>query len=383
MGINSVAVVGPRSEPVEQKREKKDPLDQILQGLQIANGALGIGVNLTTIQKHMAEKQAMQEAREGFISKDRVMKAQEQGLTPVDANTPGAIKYKVGNPDSFEEKAFILQNQKGEKMPLLETIKTYGADGKSPVFKTIEKVPGQEYPAFVEPKAAPEPKKPDVVPVETVDEQGNPIVKFVEKTPGQTFAKPKPQPGPNAKPPADAPYPDRVRALSTDDKRRFDSVSMGIGAVEDMRKAYEAGDNTFSVVGDNSFTAASSRFEEALGRMQSGGAIGKEEAASFRKMRPMPTDPVEIQKQKLDYLYTEMASRVQTMGFSPDEVLKARSDLAAQTPKTKDPGTSGQAQAGTPQVSPQDKQALEWLKANPTSPDAPGVEAALKAKGLL
>ncbi len=56
MSINQVQVVGPRSETVEQKKEKRDPLDDILRGLNLANGVLGLGVNYTTIQKHIAEQ---------------------------------------------------------------------------------------------------------------------------------------------------------------------------------------------------------------------------------------------------------------------------------------------------------------------------------------
>ena len=99
-------------------------------------------------------------------------------------------------------------------------------------------------------------------------------------------------------------------------------------------------------------------------------------------MAPTPLDSAEVQKAKLDKLYTEMGLRLQTMGFTPDEVLKVRQDMAAKTPKLqmKEDGT---AQAKTPEITEQDKRALEWLKNNPNSPDRPGVEAALKAKGLL
>lgn len=112
----------------------------------------------------------------------------------------------------------------------------------------------------------------------------------------------------------------KLQHLNTGDKARFDSAKMGYQAVDDMSRALAAGENTFSLIGDNNFTQASRLFEEALGRMQSGGAINKEEEARFRQMRPKVSDSAEMQKKKLAQLQKEMGSRLQTLGFQPEEI---------------------------------------------------------------
>lgn len=112
----------------------------------------------------------------------------------------------------------------------------------------------------------------------------------------------------------------KLTHLNASDKARFDSAKMGYQAIDNMNQALAKGDNTFSLIGDNDFTQASTLFEEALGRMQSGGAINHDEAARFRKMRPTVSDSSEMQKKKLLTLQNEMGSRLKTLGFQPEEL---------------------------------------------------------------
>lgn len=102
--------------------------------------------------------------------------------------------------------------------------------------------------------------------------------------------------------------------LSNEGKQRYDNANMGMKAISDMTAALSKGDNTFSVVGDNHFTEARQRFVEAIGRMQSGGMIGKEEGDAFRRMAPTATDSRAIQQLKLRNMMQEMQSRMQTLG---------------------------------------------------------------------
>lgn len=148
---------------------------------------------------------------------------------------------------------------------------------------------------------------------------------------------------PQGGPPAAATYDQRLSALNTAERQRFDSASMGLNAVSNMAEALEGGSSTFSVFGDNDFTMARSHFEDALGRMQSGGAINSDEAARFRKMAPTLADNSDIQKKKLQGLYTEMALRVQNLGFDPAEVLDRRASVAAKAPVRPKADTAGQA----------------------------------------
>lgn len=128
----------------------------------------------------------------------------------------------------------------------------------------------------------------------------------------------------------------KLAHLNSSDKSRFDSAKMGYQAVDDMTRALKGGDWTFSPIGDNNFTVASRNFEEALGRMQSGGAINKDEEARFKKMRPSASDSSEMQKKKLQQIQAEMGSRLKTLGFSPDELgLSPLKESSEETPEMK------------------------------------------------
>lgn len=112
----------------------------------------------------------------------------------------------------------------------------------------------------------------------------------------------------------------RAAKLSGTDKARFDNALMAIKGIDEMAKALDNDQNTFSLVGDNDYTAAERRATEAYGRMQSGGAINKEEEERFRKTLPGSTDSKEIQRKKLLNQRDEMLSRLKTLGFTPEDL---------------------------------------------------------------
>lgn len=106
-----------------------------------------------------------------------------------------------------------------------------------------------------------------------------------------------------------------LKKMGAEEKKRFDSVTMGVQAVDDMKNALASGENTFSLWGDNPYTESRRRFEEAIGRLQSGGAISKEEEKRFKAMAPSVTDSAEIQQQKLTNIAADLESRLQTFGL--------------------------------------------------------------------
>lgn len=112
----------------------------------------------------------------------------------------------------------------------------------------------------------------------------------------------------------------KMSKLASSDKQRLDNAKLGLIATQGMADALAKGDNTFSLIGDNDFTQQRTLFEEALGRMQSGGAITLDEANRFKKMAPTFTDSKEMQQKKLSMLQNEMASRLQTLGFQPQDL---------------------------------------------------------------
>lgn len=112
----------------------------------------------------------------------------------------------------------------------------------------------------------------------------------------------------------------RIAKLKGSDKARFDNSQEAIRAAYGMMNALNAGENTMSVFGDNNFTQQARLYEEALGRMQSGGAITGAELASFMKMRPTSLDDLQMKQTKLKSIISQMNSRLKTLGFTPGEL---------------------------------------------------------------
>lgn len=131
---------------------------------------------------------------------------------------------------------------------------------------------------------------------------------------------------------------ERIKNLSGTDKARFDNARMAAQALDEMDAALASGDNTFSLVGDNAYTAAARRATEAYGRMQSGGAINKEEEARFEKTLPRTTDSKEMQRKKLIRQKEEMVSRLKTLGFSPEQADVKTSEYRYGAKKSPEPG---------------------------------------------
>lgn len=112
---------------------------------------------------------------------------------------------------------------------------------------------------------------------------------------------------------------DKVEGMGAEERKRFDSIRMGKNAVDQMKVAITKS-NTFSLVGDNDYTSAQRIWKEAIGRMQSGGAINTDEEASFVQMAPTWADSKEQQTKKLNWLSGEMDRRMGTFGMVPSDI---------------------------------------------------------------
>lgn len=115
---------------------------------------------------------------------------------------------------------------------------------------------------------------------------------------------------------------DKPKELNGEQLKRLDNAKMALKAIHGMREALGEGESTFSILGDNNFTIWERNFSEAIGRMQSGGAINKDEEARFVKMAPKFWDSPEIREKKLKELEAEMADRISTLGRDPSNVVK-------------------------------------------------------------
>ncbi len=114
------------------------------------------------------------------------------------------------------------------------------------------------------------------------------------------------------------------KPLNASQQARADNVGAALQAIQDMHAALAEGVDTFSLIGDNKFTMAKARFKEALGRMQSGGAIQASEERSFLEMAPTMLDKSAIQQTKLNDMAKEILSRADSLGLSPAQALGRR-----------------------------------------------------------
>lgn len=128
----------------------------------------------------------------------------------------------------------------------------------------------------------------------------------------------------------------KIEAMSGEQKKRFDQTVGARNAVADLASAYKALDVTgkeglleavgkrsqmtsIPFRGDTPYTQSLTRFEEYLGRLQSGGMIGKEEAERFRKMVPTSYDDPKIAQKKLQDMAQELETSLASTGVKPEE----------------------------------------------------------------
>lgn len=122
--------------------------------------------------------------------------------------------------------------------------------------------------------------------------------------------------------------------LTGSDKARYDNSLMVLKAIDGMDGALAGGQNTMTFKGDNDFTLNARNAAEAIGRMQSGGAIGVEEEKRFRAMLPTIWDSQEMQAKKLANLREEMTSRLSTLGVPMERTGYTPSELTYGSKKT-------------------------------------------------
>jgi hypothetical protein len=138
----------------------------------------------------------------------------------------------------------------------------------------------------------------------------------------------------------------RLEKLGAEGRGKVGAIASGLQALHQMEMAsldgYEpqridAGTPILgSFVSDTPYTSANRTLDEVVGRLQSGGAIGKIEGEQFRAMGPRPGDSPEIRKQKIkqqrDFLNNKLAAYGMKDHELPGLGMKIQSDY---TPKTK------------------------------------------------
>lgn len=100
--------------------------------------------------------------------------------------------------------------------------------------------------------------------------------------------------------------------LSGEQQKRYDLFRGGLDSVKRMRAALERGDNTFSIIGDNDFTAARRYYVESF-RANTGAAMPAHEVANYTRFAPKFTDSKSIQRLKLDMAERELERNIRTL----------------------------------------------------------------------
>jgi hypothetical protein len=151
MAINQVGFVSPKSEPQRQEKPKKTTMETILEGLQVANGVLGIGNNVQQIRSHQRDIEAKDWTAKGGLTK------------PQEADFRDPNKFtqaQEGEQGSFL--AGYVKGQDGTDTPLVmkakaptqkvagQYLKTQGPDGKPQYTWAEDGGPSRQ--AYVEPK---------------------------------------------------------------------------------------------------------------------------------------------------------------------------------------------------------------------------------------
>lgn len=112
----------------------------------------------------------------------------------------------------------------------------------------------------------------------------------------------------------------RIQKLNSADKQRLDLVSAGLAAQYGMEEALSNGDWTVKPGMDNKFKVNLRKASEMFGRLQSGGAINKDEEKRFEAMAPGPFDNDEMKQYKLNQMKDIFKDRLNTLGVGEQDL---------------------------------------------------------------
>lgn len=164
----------------------------------------------------------------------------------------------------------------------------------------------------------------------------------------------------------------RLDKVGGETQGKVGGIASGIRALSEMRNAISQGEgpsyidaNTPFVgkaLSDNQYTKSERVLSEVVGRLQSGGAIGKDEEARFVAMGPRPGDSKEVRLQKLNDQMAFLENKLTGFGFS-----------------TKDLNELGFDVGNNPVQQKEHDEAISWARANINDPRAQQI---LKMNGV-
>lgn len=117
------------------------------------------------------------------------------------------------------------------------------------------------------------------------------------------------------------------KPLASSDKARLDNVNMASRSIDSVEKFFTENKpskgvlgrvgsrfGNMTTMGSTDYDLAADMWEEAIGRMQSGGAITNDEGVRFRRLFPTFEDSPEMIQKKIQEMRLEMSNRRNTLG---------------------------------------------------------------------
>lgn len=126
-----------------------------------------------------------------------------------------------------------------------------------------------------------------------------------------------------------------ARKLGTEDIKAIDNIDMILGNLPKLKQALSQGQSLkpsllgYTIGGDNDATTARRMVIEALGRLQSGGAIGNEEFKNFENLISAFQDDPTTRASKIDNLMAEFGRRRNSLYYGPQPTAPAMMNAAA------------------------------------------------------
>jgi hypothetical protein len=149
MGLNQIQMMAPQQKQREPEKEKKSDIERIMEGVQLASGILGIGVNIQSIRNQQGQIEgneiknaSLTDARDGILTaSDKADLATK--MEPVAIGTPGSTTHKFRGQDGAIEELGLRIPGKPEKA--LGTREVETLEGGKVVKKIVEDRAGQTF----------------------------------------------------------------------------------------------------------------------------------------------------------------------------------------------------------------------------------------------
>lgn len=176
--------------------------------------------------------------------------------------------------------------------------------------------------------------------------------------------------------------------LGGEEKNKVGAIASGFRALDMMTDAVQNKgqgpkriDPSTSVVGgmvsDNEYFRGERTLAEVVGRLQSGGAMSKDEIATFKSMGPRAGDDPSVIPQKINDQKVFLENKLRAYGLSEGDLQEA----GFATRGLKEAITESKKPASQPiKLSAEDEQALNWAKSNSKDPRAEKILNRLGAK---